>query len=108
MATTETAWPWESRERFYVYLTEASGATITVSSCEMAFMPEGDRPADTDWVTATVVDSGTATPSAYVLVGPTGDTTATETLPIGRYRVYVRWSVSGSQRPVDTLTLLLT
>jgi hypothetical protein len=75
----------------------------------MAFMGDGVDPAPItggsgDWVVATIEDNGTSRPRWYVLVGPTGDSSASKQLAKGDYAVHAQ-AVIGTERVKGRFTL---
>jgi hypothetical protein len=94
----------------YAQLDQETGATFTVLSARMGFEPIGTASDDVAWVTATIVDNGTAAVRTFITVGPTGSGASIEVAADGIYERWVEWSVSGEgpvQRrlsPPDQLT----
>ena len=102
--------PWTSEERVYAALAHDDAATFTVTAARMGYEPIGTASDDVAWVTATIVDNGTAAVRTFITVGPTGSGASIEVAAAGIYERWVEWSVSGEgpvQRrlsPPDQLT----
>jgi hypothetical protein len=105
--TTETTWNYGTRERLYADLA-AGGVVIDTTAVHFGFVQDGSGTAAdvATWHAATVEDDATAAPSAWVLIGPTGDAVAPVTLAKDTWRVFVRVTTA-DERPIPYPPLTL-